>query len=169
MPRPTSCPNCNSAEVTRHGELSKVVYDLRLFSGGIKRRLVRYRSCRYLCKRCDKTFIPQAYRSLAGAKYGPTLIAWCVYQNIELLQSYNVILQQLGELFGYWFRNWVASWFKAQAAERLRPAYEEIKTALRGGSLVHADETKAVVRSGSGYVWVFTNLEEVAVRLQRHP
>jgi len=78
-----------------------------------------------------------------------------------VLQSQNAIAQQLGELFGYWFRNGIVSRFKAQAAERLQRTYDEIKAAVKGGALVHADETKVTVRSNSAYVWVFTNLEEV--------
>jgi hypothetical protein len=33
---------------------------------------------------------------------------------------------------------------------------------------VHADETRVSVSGKEGYVWVFTNLEDVAFILQRH-
>ena len=36
-----------------------------------------------------------------------------------------------------------------------------MKEKLRKGTLAHADETKAPVKGHSGYVWAFTNLEEV--------
>jgi Transposase IS66 family len=39
--------------------------------------------------------------------------------------------------------------------------FEKLKDKLRHGSLTHADETKAQVKGHSGYVWTFTNLEEV--------
>jgi hypothetical protein len=39
--------------------------------------------------------------------------------------------------------------------------YEEIKKRIRTGYVVHVDETKANVKGTSGFVWVFTNMEEV--------
>jgi hypothetical protein len=36
-----------------------------------------------------------------------------------------------------------------------------LKEKLRRGRLIHADETKVQFQCGSGYVWAFTNLEEV--------
>jgi hypothetical protein len=39
--------------------------------------------------------------------------------------------------------------------------YNRLKDKLRRGQLVHADESKVVVKSQAGYVWAFTNMEEV--------
>ena len=46
-------------------------------------------------------------------------------------------------------------------AAQYRVTYERLKDKLRHGSLIHADETKGEVKQHSGYVWTFTNLEEV--------
>ena len=50
---------------------------------------------------------------------------------------------------------------KTRTEEYYKRAYTEIIQQLRSGPLVHVDETKVNIRGGVGYVWVFTNLEEV--------
>ena len=50
---------------------------------------------------------------------------------------------------------------KRRAAELYQDAYEEIKHTLLAGKLIHADETHLSTKSSTGYVWVFTSMEEV--------
>ena len=38
---------------------------------------------------------------------------------------------------------------------------KRLKDNLRRGTLIHADETKVLVKGRPGHVWAFTNLEEV--------
>src|ERR1051325_190002 len=40
-------------------------------------------------------------------------------------------------------------------------SYEKLKQKLKQGQLIHGDETKVKLKSESGYVWAFTNMEEV--------
>ncbi len=47
-------------------------------------------------------------------------------------------------------------------AETYVPAYRGILRQIAKGALVHADETKGVVKGGGHYVWVFANLTTVA-------
>ena len=56
---------------------------------------------------------------------------------------------------------------KRAAAEKYRPTYQSILQEIAKGSLVHADETKEVVKGGGHYVWVFTNLTTGRIKLLR--
>ena len=47
-------------------------------------------------------------------------------------------------------------------AKKFEPTYQRIIEEIAQGSLVHADETKGVVKGGGHYLWVFTNLTSVA-------
>jgi hypothetical protein len=47
-------------------------------------------------------------------------------------------------------------------AEAYMPTYRGIVHQITKGTLIHADETKGVVKGGGHYVWVFTNLTTVA-------
>ena len=75
------------------------------------------------------------------------------------------VTRQNGRCFGQqWFAlecN-TANKFKSRAAEFYRDTYQQILERVATGSLVHADETKANVKGVAAYVWVFTNLREVA-------
>lgn len=54
----------------------------------------------------------------------------------------------------------IAKSLKERAAVYYSKAYDEIIEKVRNGNLVHLDETMLNIKGGSGYVWVFTNLEE---------
>jgi hypothetical protein len=90
-----------------------------------------------------------------------TLRAWVVYQNIALLRSHGSIVEGMREVFGYSYSMNIASNFKSIAAKYLEPTYQQLINKLRSGQLIHADETKVSVKGKTGYVWTFTNLEEV--------
>jgi hypothetical protein len=48
------------------------------------------------------------------------------------------------------------------ALTKYTPTYRGILRQIAKGGLIHADETKGVVRGGGHYVWVFANLTTVA-------
>jgi hypothetical protein len=64
-------------------------------------------------------------------------------------------------LFGYQVGQPTLNGLKRRAAELYQDGYEEIKCTLLHGNLIHADETHLSTKSSSGYVWVFTSMEEV--------
>lgn len=158
---PSQCEACLSNGVVKHGGLSKVVYDMKFFCGGIKRWVVRYTSSRCLCKTCGKSFVPMSYQAKTSSKYGHTLLAWSVYRNIELRQSHGTISQELDEVFGYDFCFDIAARLKATAATYYEATCAALKSRLKKGILIHADETKVSIKGLEGYVWAFTNLQEV--------
>ena len=57
--------------------------------------------------------------------------------------------------------------FKARFAQHYDKTYRRILEKLIAGPLLHIDETKVNLLKGSCYVWVFTNMEEVAFVLGR--
>jgi hypothetical protein len=52
--------------------------------------------------------------------------------------------------------------FKEEAAEKYRITYNTLISGLTSGSLLHVDETKISSRNGTGFVWVFANMHQVA-------
>jgi hypothetical protein len=71
------------------------------------------------------------------------------------------IAQSLNDLFGFSFRSGLFNDVKPFMAAKHQVTYDHLKDKLRRGQLIHADESKVVVKSKAGYVWAFTNLEEV--------
>jgi transposase len=158
-PRPSSCPKCNSVLLQKQILTSRNVIDLRFTRHGIKRWITRHLAHRYECQSCRSTFLPLD-RCFSKSKYGPNIIAYSVYLNIELRLPQERVNSHLSKLFGLSFPS--ASKFKMQAAEAYRSAYDGILKGLCGGRLLHVDETSISVKGRNGYVWVLTSMEEVA-------
>jgi predicted RecB family nuclease len=158
---PTHCPTCHSIYFHKHTKKSRVVYDLKLFNGGVKKWIVRYKSRRYYCIQCKKTFTPDNLRVFRLSKFGHTLIIWTVYKNISLHNSLAAIDKELHEVFGFWLNTHIASNFKIIAARYYESTYHNLGAELKGGKLLHADETKVNIRGVNAYVWVFTNMDTV--------
>jgi len=78
-----------------------------------------------------------------------------------LLRSHKNIIQELRELFRFDYSSRIASSFKTNAAKFYEQTFNQLKEKIRAGHLVHVDETKVSIKGVRGYIWVFTNLEEI--------
>jgi transposase len=159
--RPSSCPTCESKVVYRHGKRSRIVVDLRFMLHGIKRWITRYIVARYRCPSCGSIFYPPDQRWF-NSKYGPDLVAYTIYQNVELRLPQNRVALSVKTLFGLDISRNTTNRFKAAAAQAYEGTYSQILKRLCSGRLLHVDETSAGVMGKEGYVWVLTSLDEVA-------
>jgi hypothetical protein len=160
-PCPSCCPTCKSEKIYRHDWKNKTIIDLRFMKHGIKRWITRYVIHRYRCQSCGSNFNPSGSR-WTPAKYGPDLIAYAMYQNIELGLPQLRIDSSMSKLFGL---NLPRSWsnrMKAAAADTYRSTYDNLLKRLCSGCLLHVDETSVSVQGVNCYVWVLASLEEVA-------
>jgi hypothetical protein len=159
---PQTCPQCGSDQVRTNGtwHARMRVWDLKFTRSGVKRWVACYRSLRYACSACKKTFYAAAYRA-AMTRVGNNLASRAIYQHIALRLSYEDVNLSLNEVFGFQFTHSVLGRVKPWMAGRHQATYERLKDKLRRGTLIHADETRVLVKGRPGYVWAFTNLEEV--------
>jgi predicted RecB family nuclease len=158
---PEKCPKCGGMQVRGWGPYSnqKLVYDLRYTAAGVKRWVIQYCTRRYKCRNCKGTFFADGY-PIGGSHIGNDLSSWAIYHHVALRQSHEDITSSINDIFGFSFGK-VLSRIKPRMAEEHRTTYEQLKDKLRKGSLIHADESKVVLKSHAGYVWAFTNMEEV--------
>jgi predicted RecB family nuclease len=155
---PETCPKCNAAELQRCREGSYVAYDLKFMRKGIKRWVVRYRYGRYRCCECRAEMTTYSGRAF----YGPNLRAFVVYLMIELRLSNQKAAEHVSLLFDLPLDAPKAFHMKSAMAEKYLPTYRGILRQIAKGPLIHADETKGVVKGGGHYIWVFANLTTVA-------
>src|SRR5208283_5027931 len=158
---PRACPKCKSKLVYGHGKRSKTVVDLRFMRHGVKRWITRHVAHRYRCPSCRGTFYP-VDRQWTAKKYGPNLIAYAIYLNIELRLPQDRVSSSLSRLFGLCLPRGATNGFKSATAEAYRSVYHDIMKKLCRGRLLHVDETSVSVKGNNGYVWVLTSMEEVA-------
>ena len=155
------CPTCKSKKIYSHGTRSKTVIDLRFMRYGIKRWVVRYMIHRQRCQSCGTIFKPSDIR-WTPAKYGWNLVAYAMYQNIELRLPQMTIKSSISKLFGLPLpRGWTNK-MKMAAAQLYESTHDRLVKKLCSGRLLHIDETSISVRGFNGYVWVLTSMEEVA-------
>lgn len=157
----TNCPACGSDRLTtfRKWQFSKLVFDLVFTRTGVKRRVIKYVSGRQQCRVCGTTFLAATYPK--SQKVGHGLSTWAVYQHVALRLSYVDVASSIYDLFGYPLCEATGRRAQARLAEIHRKTQEKMLDQLRSGKLIHADETKIEVRSGSGYVWAFSGTETV--------
>jgi hypothetical protein len=157
--RDTYCPKCKNSNIYRYGRMEKIVHDLKFSRTGIKRWIVRFTYNRYYCRECKDTFVSQ-HRPLTK-RFGWQLLAYAVYQIIELNIPQRTVASSLNQLFDFHMNRSEIHRQKVRAAQFYESTYEGIINKIVNGSLVHADETKIHIERKTAFVWVITNLEEV--------
>jgi len=159
-PLPDHCPKCQSTQIVRWSQRHKVMYDLKFGYGSIKRWIVRYVFYRYKCSLCTELFDLKQELGLEG-RYGPNILAYIMYQMIELRISQIAIAEALNQTFHFHFERHIIHRQKTLMAKRYKITCEHILKCIVKGKLVHVDETKVTIDGEDEYVWVITNLENV--------
>jgi len=161
-PAPAQCPKCGGPKFHKHSAKSKTVLDVKFGPSSIKRWVTDYLFYQYRCTDCGITF-HNSERAWSKEKFGLNLQALSVYENIELGLPQVRVASFLKQIFGFDLHRsaHAINRFKEKAAAFYKETYEGLIKRIVSGHLVHIDETKVNIRPGVGYVWVFTNLEEV--------
>jgi predicted RecB family nuclease len=162
------CPWCKSSEVgpVVGGESvscrkprMKRAFDLVFAAGGIRRKVIESRSSVYRCLTCGKVMVPEQHQRLDKHFHG--LKSWAMFQHVAHRLSLLTIQRMVNEFFGLNVHNSEIHMFKSLMARYYRATYRKLLASILAGNLLHVDETEVKLQRGKGYVWVFTNLEEV--------
>jgi len=154
------CPKCQSRKIAKYSRHTKLLYDLKFITGGVKRWITKYVVEHYECRHCAARF-PSDTISWTRHRYGREFLAYVIHNLVELHVPQLKIAKSVNRLFGYPIGNSYINRLKVRAAEEYRETYERIKLKLVDGQLIHADETQIRTKEFTAYVWVFTSMEEV--------
>jgi predicted RecB family nuclease len=157
------CPHCKSADLARSEckVKRKLLYDLKFSQGGIRRRVVECVAHQYSCAGCHSVLFPEKFSKVV--KHQHALKSWVVFEHVGHRVSFEKIGATLEDYFGLHVNTLYLLKFKDLMARHYQATYDGILKRIVSGSLIHADETQMAVKGGEGYVWVFTNLEAVAL------
>ncbi len=156
------CPHCGGSEVTKVSERirSRQFFDLRIAPTCVRRVFRKVGSYKYRCAKCEREYFPEQFLNMA--KFGHALKSWAVYEHVAHRASFENLEETLHDLFGLSVRFRDIHVFKSIMANYYSETYRGIMRRLSMGTILHGDETEVhLKRVGKGYVWVFTNLEEV--------
>jgi predicted RecB family nuclease len=161
------CPECGGTEITRWSKGTKVtggprvkrVLDLAFTSGGIKRRVIECRAPVHECVACGVTFMPERYKRLA--KHTHNLMSWSMHERVRHRISLRSLRDMFHDFFGLLISGSSIHEFQVIMACYYRSTYNRLLKTILSSNVLHVDETTVKLQNGKGYVWVFTNLEEV--------
>ena len=158
---PASCPECGKRGRTKSRLLTRTVEDLIFGRDSVKRRVVQYMFQGYRCRSCSHEYgLSEWY--LHARKWGWNVVAYFVYNVVGLRVPQLTMQHSLNRLFGFNLVRSTLNNLKIKAADRYSVAKRKILERIVGGDLVHADETRANIKGHLAYVWVLTNMTEVA-------
>ncbi len=159
-----TCPHCKRNGVG-HGVVRSTTRQELLFERfSLKRRFIRYEYQPYSCAKCKTIFGVNSKPLKRGrpSKYGKSLLAYIFYHAIELFVPVRIVARSMSRLFGLDLSTGTMASFKSQMAEYYSQTHQRILERVVSGNMVHADETYASLKGKRGYVWVFTNMHDVA-------
>lgn len=157
---PSRCPACGSKNLKAGPERSKIVYDLQFGRASVKRWIVKYLFHTYDCLGCGAQIHPSEQTWRRG-KYGWNLIAFLIYEIVELCVPQRVTTRHANRLFGLMLPRSSVAEQKKMAASLYEETRQILLRRITEGTLVHADETPIVTQGKRAFVWVFCNFEEV--------
>lgn len=158
--RLSQCPSCGSTRFFLNGRHERTLYDLRFTSGGIKRWVTKNIVDHHKCDECGVNFVSDNAR-VPRYRYGSQLFAYVIYNLIELHIAQFQLAKIIKRIFGLPIGQRTISSMKRRAADLYADTFQEIRSTLSQGKLIHADETHVSVDGRDSYVWVFTSMEEV--------
>ena len=162
------CPGCKGTSLTtesaRRGAgytMPKVkrAYDLILTPAGVRRKVIECRVSVHRCLDCGLCFVPESYTRLDKHFHG--LKSWAMYQHVVHRVSLQGVCDMVEEMFRVRVHIDEVTMCKGLMARYYRLTYDRLLRKILAGPLLHIDETEVRFKKGKGYVWVFTNLEEV--------
>lgn len=135
----------------------KRVYDVIVTPGAIKRKVIEVRAVAYRCSHCQRCFVPDRYHRLAKHFHG--FMSWFAYQQITHRLGVKTLAALFHETSGIQVNWWEFLGFRYLLARYYRDSYRRLLAKIIAGPVLHIDETEVKLHTGTGYVWVFANLE----------
>jgi len=165
--RASQCPFCSSKNI--RGRIQKKVrtqeprvkraFDIRFTPTGVKRRVIECRTSIHKCLDCNEEFVPLEHQNLDKHFHG--FKSWIMYQHVKYRINLRMLSNMIEDFFGIRLAYAEIHMIKVLLAQYYESTNQLLMESIIAGKLVHVDETEIKFRKTEGYVWVFTNLEEV--------
>jgi len=122
--------------------------------------VTKFRLPRSYCPRCDKLVEPEADGILPKRQLGNKLRSYVVYLREELRLPVNMVRKHLENL-GIEISEGTIENICSEAAEILKPHYEQLKKELREAKATNNDETGKRIEGENQWKWVFAKQDTV--------
>ena len=159
-PTLSSCPTCDG-ECRVRPRRTRIGYDLFFGKSSVKRWVVKHHFHYHFCNSCKRRFgePPQLWPQ---SHLGRGLVAYVLYHTTDLAIPFPTVKRMLSVCFKLDILLETLITIKTTAAKQYQSTYESILRHVLTGNLLHVDETHVSVGGKPAYVWVLTNLFDVA-------
>src|SRR3989338_5104574 len=117
-----------------------------------------YKKIQYYSRRESKA---RTYIKHSQIGYGHDLVSWVIHHYLVNKTTFQNMEGDLKYYFKIPLTHREIWEIKVIASECYEGTYRNILRKLIKGKLLHADESKVKLKKESGYIWAFTNMEEV--------
>jgi len=155
-----SCPSCRLLDIRTIRRNHRIVRDLKFGRAGVKRWIVKYVRRHYRCDSCGAKFADQV-KEWPPHREGPGLLAYVVYQLVELRISQREIGRSLSDLFGVILPRTTVFRLKSRAAKFYSQTCAAMRRSLVVGRVLHIDETSICIEGEREFAWVLCNQDRV--------
>lgn len=146
----------------------KVILDLVFTKNGIRKNIIEYIGQQAYCPICNNSYASLKYREISRGLYGHNLMAWVVYQRVEIQLSFSKIISSLHGLINEQIRSATGVVFIQRFSEYYLETENEIVKRLLESSFIHVDETTVNILGENQYVWVLSSNKYVLLKLTQH-
>jgi predicted RecB family nuclease len=161
------CPGCNSPaviagvkkQIRTQEPRVKRAFDIAATATGLRRRVVECRTTVHRCLTCGVEFVPEQHERIDRHFHG--LKSWAMFQHVTYRVSLESVCSMIEEFFGFRVFPAEMQMIKTLMAQHYEETYGSILQKILSGHILHVDETEVQLKSGKGYVWVLTSLEDV--------
>lgn len=163
----TRCEHCKDTAVatidkhpiSRRSPRVKRAFDLIAAQQGVKLCVIESRSKVHQCQNCGHVYVPRRHSRLA--KYFHGIQSFAMYLHVAHGLSFGTARELIEVFFDLPIQKSYLHRFQKLMCDYYEQTYQQSLRRLIGGRLLHVDETQVRLKGSRGYVWAFTNLEEV--------
>ncbi|NQX84896.1 MAG: TM0106 family RecB-like putative nuclease [Flavobacteriaceae bacterium] len=146
----------------------KIIFDLVFTKNGIRKNIVEYIGEQAYCPICKNAYASLKFREISRGLYGHNLMAWVVFQRIQIQLSFSKISNSLQGLINEKIRPATGVVFVERFSKYYLETENEIITKLLESPFIHVDETTVSILGETQYVWVLTSDKYVLLKLTKN-
>ncbi|MDO8535722.1 MAG: IS66 family transposase [Candidatus Omnitrophota bacterium] len=148
------CPDCGSGDLTECAKVHEHIQEDIILP---KIEVTLYRKHRYYCKNCKKVLTPKGAGEIPGSRIGPRAKAFVAFLRFGIKISERDVRLFFRRAFNLRIAASSVGGFMDQLKKEALPVYNDLLSALKKGSFIHADETGQPLNGINHWLWKLSN------------
>ena len=165
VPMRVNCPKCGCLLGETEKTRKKTIIDLKIRKTGFQKQVVQYWGPKGYCEQCGKCYNPIFIDELGHQLFSHSFRAWLVYQRLFLRLPFNVIEDEVTELFNETISQGTLVNYVKNFSTYYSESVQILLDKILASPFIHADEMSINIQGLNQYVWTFTDGNHVIFKL----